>query len=147
MSVFRYITAFFSYYFILEGLYANGHFRSREVRAEFAKSAVLAAAIEEVMKLPIYSRPARIGQVMSIDDFLKVISKRRTVEGIIHMMVWFRGDLHHFVNNPKKLEGSPFTHQRYEVLASFTRDVSLHVLMHEILARFPKDGSKSCPVT
>jgi hypothetical protein len=61
------------------------------------------------------------------------------VDGIIHLLVWLRGDLHHFVNNPKKLTGSPFTHQRYHIVAWFIHDICTSVLSDEILSRFPND--------
>lgn len=103
MRTFRYITAFFSFYFVIEGLYGNGRFHGREVRTEFLKSGVLKDSIEEVLRQPLYNRPPRIKDVLSLDDFLRIVNKRRDVDGVIHMLVWARGDLHHFVNNPDKL--------------------------------------------
>jgi hypothetical protein len=38
INTFRYITAFFSFYFVIEGLYANGKWRLNEVTAEYLKS-------------------------------------------------------------------------------------------------------------
>jgi hypothetical protein len=140
---FRYISAFYAFYFVIEGLYANGQSKNREVKLEFKKSKVLLDAIAHVLGLPLYSRPARLKGVLTIDDVLRTVKQERTVDGIIHMLVWLRGDLHHFVNNPKKLSGSPFTHHRYEVLASFLHDICLKVLMHEILARFPESGQSN----
>ena len=140
MRIFRYISAFYSFYFVIEGLFANGRFGNKEVRAEFKKSKVLTDAITHVLGLPLYSGPARIKGVVSIDEFLKLVKQGRNVDGIIHMITWVRGDVHHFVNSPKKLTASPFTHHRYEMLASFLHDICLHVLMNEILARFPQSG-------
>jgi len=141
MAVFRYITAFFSFFFVIEGLYANGQFRGRQVRAEFGKSARLRKAIEDVMALPLYNKAPPFNYIHSIDDLLGMVEKPRTVEGITHMLVWIRGDLHHFVNNPRKLTGSPLSHQRYEILASFTHDVCLNILMEEVLARYPRTAT------
>src|SRR5579872_2722335 len=140
LRILRYISAFYSFYFVLEGLYANGKFGNKEVRAEFKKSKILVDAIAHVITLPLYIRPPRIKGVITIDEFLKMVQQPRTVDGVIHMLTWVRGDVHHFVNNPNKPTASPFTHHRYELLASFTHDICLHVLMHEILSRFPKSG-------
>jgi hypothetical protein len=139
LCVFRYISAFYCFYFVIEGLYANGQFGNREVRAEFKKSKTLTDVITHVLGLPLYNRRGRVKGVLTVDDFLKLVNKQRTVDGVIHMITWVRGDVHHFVNNPKKLVASPFTQHRYEILASFLHDICLHVLMNEILARFPKD--------
>lgn len=144
MRTFRYISAFYSFYFVIEGLYANGQFGNKEVRAEFKTSKTLTEAIVHVLGLPLYSKPARMKDVLAIDDFLKLVNQPRTVDGVIHMITWVRGDVHHIVNNSKKLTASPFTHHRYEILASFLHNVCLHVLMAEILARFPKDGQSQC---
>lgn len=73
LKILRYISAFYSFYFVLEGLYANGKFGNKEVRAEFKKSTVLTEAITHVLTLPLYSRPARIKGVVTIDEFLKMV--------------------------------------------------------------------------
>jgi hypothetical protein len=140
LRTFRHISAFYSFYFVLEGLYANGKFGNKEVRAEFKKSKALLDAITHVLTLPLYIQPPQIKGVVTIDDFLRMVKQPRTVDGVIHMLTWVRGDVHHFVNNPKKLTASPFTHHCYELLASFAHDICLHVVMHEILSRFPKNG-------
>lgn len=139
LRVRRYISAYFSFYFVLEGLYANGQFGGKEVRAEFSKSATLEKSIEEVLPLPLYNKPARMKDVMSLDDFLKIVNKPKTVGGIIHLLVWLRGDLHHFVNNPKKLTGSPFTHRRYQIMAWLIHDICSTALRDEVTSRFPED--------
>jgi hypothetical protein len=135
----RFITAFFSFYFVLEGLYANGQFHGKRVRTEFAKSSILTKRIQDVLQFPAYNRPSRTNRTLSIDEFLGLVNKPKTVEGIIHLLVWIRGDLHHFANNPRKLTGSPFTHEKYETLARFIHDVAVSVLSDEITARFPRD--------
>jgi hypothetical protein len=139
LKTFRFITAFFSFYFILEGLYANGKSKNKEVCLEFAKSQLLRATIATTLQMPLYSGGIeKPGDIFSIDQFLSLARKRRDVEGVIHMLVWVRGDLHHFVNNPNKLTGSPFTHHRYETLAWFIHDVCLQVLTTEITNRHPE---------
>lgn len=143
MRRFRYITSFFSFYFVLEGLYANGQFKTKQVCAEFEKSVILRQAIERALSLPMYSQPAPFSYILTIDDFLQQANQKRNVEGVIRMLVLTRGNLHHFANNPNRLSGTPLTHQRYEILASFTHDVCLNVLMREITDRFPSSGYSS----
>jgi len=139
LKVFRFITAFFSFYFVLEGLYANGKSKNREVCLEFAKSQLLRGTIKTTLQMPLYRGGIRQpAGVLSIDEFLALAKKRRDVDGIIQMLVWVRGDLHHFVNNPNKLTGSPFTHHRYETLAWFIHDVCVQALTSEIISRHPE---------
>ena len=139
LRVRRYITAYISFYFVLEGLYANGQFGGKEVRAEFRKSTTLKNCIQEILPLPLYNKPARTRDVMSLDDFLSIVKKPKTVDGIIHLLIWLRGDLHHFVNNPKKLTGSPFTHKRYQIVAWFIHDICTSALRDQVISRFPDD--------
>jgi hydroxypyruvate isomerase len=44
-------------------------------------------------------------------------------------LVWTRGDLHHFANNPNKTSGSPLTHEEYEGIAMLARYLSRRGLM------------------
>jgi hypothetical protein len=94
----------------LEGLYANGQFGNKAVKAEFKKSKILCDAIGHVLALPLYNGVPRMKGVLAIDDFLKIVNQPRTIDGALHMITWVRGDVHHFINNPQKpLTASPFT--------------------------------------
>src|SRR5579872_7502582 len=46
---FQYISAFFNFYFVLEGLYGNGKFRAEHVKNEFGRSATLVSVIEKMI--------------------------------------------------------------------------------------------------
>jgi hypothetical protein len=132
MKNLRYITAYFSYYFVLEGLYANGKWRSEAVEAEFNRSKALRGAIQQCVShgLP----KTAMGDAYTVEGLLASKAKRLTVENIIWLLVQTRGDLHHFVNSPTKPSGTPLTHDRYEVLAMFIGKISHLVLLEEINA-------------
>jgi hypothetical protein len=151
LDTMRFITAFFSFYFVMEGLYSNRKWRANEVTAEYLKSDVLTKSIETALAAPGFQRP-RTGLIYSIENFLQMANSAiasyaqknplkqaraplaRDVAGVIEMIVWVRGELHHFGNKDGPV-GSPFTHQRYEMLATFMHDVCLQALNAEVLAR------------
>lgn len=138
----RYISAYFSFYFVIEGLYANGQFGGKEVRAEFGKSKILMSSINEVLSFPLYSSSGDAQAALSLEDLLSIVKKPRTALGVIHLLVWLRGDLHHFVNRPKKMTGSPFTHARYRIAALLIHDICVSALREEVLSRFPRDDDQ-----
>lgn len=128
MRALRYITAFYSFYFVLEGLYGNGKTKNPAVEAEFKRSIVLRAAIDQCIQRGLPQ--ARLGTIKTIENLTEGIGKKPDADGIIRMLVSIRGDLHHFVNRKSRPSGSPFTHERYEVLAIFMRKMT-HLVLHE----------------
>jgi hypothetical protein len=129
-KTFRYISAFFNFYFVLEGLFGNGKTKNRDVEAEFKRSNELREAIALVVSRgfePTY------GEDVSVEDRLKGMNKPFDADGIIHMLVWMRGDLHHYVGDPRK--GTPLNQDRYQSLAAFCLDlcgVILHARINEL---------------
>jgi hypothetical protein len=130
MKNMRYITAYFSYYFVLEGLYANGKWKGDAVKAEFRRSQILTNAIQQCIRHG-FPKPA-MGHIYTVEGLLASKGRKVTLENIIWLLVETRGDLHHFVNSPTKSSGTPFTHDRYEVIALFIGKISHLVLLEEI---------------
>jgi hypothetical protein len=120
----KFINAFFNYYFVLEGLYGNGKTKNHQVLEEFKKSGELRESIERHLseKQPMQF----IHQVKAMLDGRK---KRPDHDGFLSLLVWTRGDLHHFVNNPNRAAGSPLTHDDYEGIAMLARYLSRRSLM------------------
>ncbi len=126
----RFITAYFSYYFVIEGLYGNGKTKNDAVEAELRRSQVLRSAIQQCID---HGFPkAAMSDVYTVEGVLASKGKKITVDNIIWLLVRTRGDLHHFINRPSRESGTPFTHGRYEVLALFIAKISHLVLLEEI---------------
>ena len=138
MDTSRFISAFFSFHFVLEGLYANGQFKTQSVWHEFKRSTVLRSAVQEAIELPLYSKPAKFPHILTIDQLLSHYKQEKTTEGLLYMLVRMRGDLHHFSVHPSKMSNSPFVHQDYELLANFIHDICLKAVYDEVLSRFPR---------
>ena len=95
----RYVSAFFNFYFVLEGLYGNGKTKNPAVEAEFKRSKRL---VETVQAMIDRGLPKSYGEDEGILERLERMKKKCSVDNIIALMVSTRGDLHHHVGNPKR---------------------------------------------
>lgn len=110
---FRYINAFYNFYFILEWLYGGGKTKNYAVEEEFKKSnefcESVEVAIDTLIKAPRHNN--------NINVMLNFRSKKLDIDGITHLLVRTRGDLHHFSGNSNKTQGTPFNHKEFESIA------------------------------
>lgn len=123
------ISAFFNFYFVLEGLYANGKFKTDHVKHAFASSAILKGAIQSVVAQPV---PKSFGEDLSVPELLKAVRQPNDANGVIHLLVHTRGDLHHHSGTKKTPVGSPLTNERYRSLAQFTLQITRAALIEEV---------------
>lgn len=128
---FRYINAFFNFYFILEGLYGSGKTRNSDVEEQFAKSSELRASIESLIRN--YKEDRHPYHRESLQKMLTARAKQFDVDGVIHLLVKMRGELHHFTNNPNRPQGNPFTHKGYQSLSHMTLVLSYYAIQNQML--------------
>jgi hypothetical protein len=126
----RYVTSFFNFYFIVEGLFGRGKTKNYQIEHEFKKSAGFRWALESTLENlrkehePIWNRLteefSRVGRSLDID-------------GMIEHLVSTRGRLHHFTHNPNRLEGTPFTDPAFEPIAEVARGVATFGIYHYVV--------------
>jgi hypothetical protein len=135
----RYINAFFSFYFVLEGLYGNRKTKNHHIEIEFLASNSLKGLIDDYMRAPAPDRYIR-----QIHDLLPKGKKLTPPdrETLIKLLVSIRGRLHHFSNNPAQPHGSPLNKHEYEGIAAFVRFLAHKSLVAE-LARVRAGGSQA----
>ncbi len=126
---FRYIDAFFSFYFILEGLYGKGKTKNKEIEKEFKKSEEFKKSVNwiigEVKKYPYH--------LERVNKMLKFRNKNLDVDGIIYLIIKTRGSLHHFTSNENIMQGTPFNHQEFESIAWIVLGISTRAILQKIL--------------
>lgn len=132
----EHISAFFGFYFVLEGLYGNGKSNNHQVVAEFRRSAELVSAIERVVAQGIPA-PMVFGD-MGIEEMLKRMNKTQTTDNLIHLLVHTRGALHHYAGTKSRTGASPLTNEHYFSLAQFSMRVSRIVLESELMKIDPR---------
>ena len=113
----------------MEGLYGNGKTKNSAVEKEFMDSKefydFLNWMIENIKKEPKH--------LEKINNMLKLRNKNLDVEGIVHLLVSTRGDLHHFTDNPNKNQGTPFDHAEFETIAWVSLGLATRAILQEIL--------------
>ena len=130
----RYISAFFNFYFVLEGLFGNGKTKNDAVRAEFKRSTRLVAAIQGMIDKGL---PPSYGEDEGILERLRRMNKPCTPESIIDLLVSTRGDVHHNVGNPKRPGGSPLIVAKFLTFSMFCMNLCQVILHQEIEDRQP----------
>jgi hypothetical protein len=124
----RNISAFFNFYFVLEGLYGNGKTKNDQVKYEFRQNATLTAAIDHVISGGF---PASMDGDEGIREWLQRIAKPCNPEGIIHLVVEARGNLHHNTGTNKS-RGSPLMNERFLSLSQLALRIVQAVLPVEL---------------
>ena len=129
-----YISAFFNFYFVLEGLFGNGKTKNDAVRAEFKRSSRLVAAIQGMIDKGL---PPSYGEDEGILERLRRMNKPCTPDSIIDLLVSTRGDVHHNVGNPKRPGGSPLIVAQFQTFSMFCMNLCQVILHQEIEDRQP----------
>jgi hypothetical protein len=122
---FRFINAFYNFYFILEGIYGKKQWRNFEVREAFKKSPeyckFLQEAIDNDLKKNWMLNKQMASMLKSLKDRKgKKLNKKLDVDGITHLIVDTRGALHHYSGDHRRTHGTPFNHEKFESLALIT---------------------------
>ena len=126
---FRYINAFYNFYFILEGLYGNRKTKNDGVETEFKKSSEFRELIKWIIN-EIDSSPKHKDK---INKMLKYRNKSLDEEGIIDLIIKTRGSLHHFANTDQIVQGTPFNQNDFESIAWVTLGLANHAITKKIL--------------
>ena len=116
----QYIQAFYNYYFIIEGFYANGKTGEKEVLKEFSKSAELAEVLKKA--LDKFKENNRHGNRLIF--LLKEIKCDSDILGLQKLIFSIRGRVHHFSNKMRNNIGTPFNQQEYESIAAISQYIS-----------------------
>jgi len=127
---FRYINAFFNFYFVLEGVYGNGKTKNVQVEHEFNNSKEFVDCINKFIRNNLIPD---MRHYKNIEAMLKHRNKKVNEEGIIHLLVSTRGELHHFANNPNKVQGTPFNHEYFESIAWMTLGFAVFAIAQKIV--------------
>lgn len=116
----RYINAFFNFYFVLEGLYGKGKTADHQIRDEFLKTPALKQVVGCIIN------DAEMFEPKDKEGILAMLNRRTfnyDFAGIVGLIVKTRGDLHHFTNNPNRIQGSPFTQANFRPVAILIRTI------------------------
>lgn len=109
----RYIQAFYNFYFVIEGFYADGKSSEREVLKAFQRSRQLTEITEWVLQQ--IKRQERHRK--NLDAFYREARCTRDVIGTQRLLIKTRGQLHHYFSGRTRRQPDPFGQDHFETPA------------------------------
>jgi len=131
---FRYIQAFYNFYFVLEDLYLQGKTSKNEVIKRFKVSQTFTKIVQKLIDTSIKGHHFK-----NIQDFLMEEALNFDVDGIIELIVDMRGNLHHYSGKSTKRKGTPLNQGDFESMAYLLLGLSEFSIVE---ATFKEDGNK-----
>ena len=129
---FRYINAFFNFYFYLEGLYGKGKTKNYQVKKAFEESEQFNYALSRTIK-SLNNR-----HIIKLKEFLKKENCNFNNNGVIKLIVNIRGVLHHFSQKSPKIQGHPLNQNEFETVAFLLMGICLHTFSKLTTGEIPK---------
>ena len=132
-SAARYINAFFNSYFVIEGLFGNGEWRSDAVVRELSKSATFVSFVNAFLeKTSLYNDPTQGLTEDQLRSELKSRGQGYDAVGLIKLIVKKRGDLHHFSLESTKLQGTPLNNSDFKTISLVAFTLAGNALMSRL---------------
>lgn len=128
---FKYITAFFNFYFIIEDFYGDGKSQNAAVEKAFKESKEFRSFIQWAINNIVNDNDRR--HFENISSYLKIYNKSFDVDGLIILIVRLRGQLHHYIGKSTQLQGTPLNHTKFESLAYLTYQIALRAILNKIM--------------
>ena len=127
---FKYINAFYNFYYVIEDIYGDGNTKNRLIKKSFKASKELRENIKWVIDTQI--KPNKKHN-KNITNFLKDMNLTDDIDDIIDFIVDTRGRLHHFSRKSTLKIGTPFNQSDYESLAFLAMGIALRAILGEIM--------------
>lgn len=124
---YRYINAYYNFYFIIEGLYGSGKTKNKDVEREFLKSKEFMQIAEDVKKEFIDNDKEYLNNINSL-----LIERQQpySTESIIRLIVKIRGEIHHYTGKKKSI-GIPFNHRYFKYIAFVVQALALRSILEK----------------
>jgi hypothetical protein len=151
----RFIHSFFSFYFFIEGLYAEGKSDEEKVLEKYLAASELVIATEAALRwLDSMTDPDGGRHALNLRVFLAEQGFEWSVGGMLHLLVRMRNLLHHYSHKSRGVRrGHPLNQTEYESLALLTMTVCLKCLAPVLngpdaeLPPWKSAGKMTLPVT
>ncbi len=110
---FRYVQAFYDYYFVLEGLYAQGRSSENQVLGAFASNDELHRICAEALAnfAHLEDHTSRLQQVLAEEGC------SWSTQGLMRLIIRLRGRLHHYSPRSRKAQPTPFEQESFRSVA------------------------------
>lgn len=125
---FRFINAFFNFYFVLEGHYANGKTGNDEVARQFMRSDQLKRIISRVL-------PAHLKNGETPNALMQALERSRldaTIGGVLTFLIGTRGEVHHYSERSTRSQGNPLNQENYSAVAFLAGHIATDTLRYRL---------------
>jgi len=126
---FRYIEAFYQFYFVIEDFYASGRSSKTSVLAAFERSSEFGSlcdlALAKFQAMPRHSE--------NLKELFSVFQCEVTRRGLQELLFAVRGALHHYSSGSPRPRGTPFDQRFYETIALVTAYLSTTAIGYRIV--------------
>lgn len=125
---FRFINAFFNFYFVLEGRYANGKTGNDEVQKQFMRSDQLKGIISRIL-------PAHLNNGVTPNALMQALERSRldlTTDGVITLLIKTRGEVHHYSERSTRPQGNPLNQENYAAVAFLAGHIATDTLLERL---------------
>ena len=112
---FRYVNAIHNLYFFLEGLYAKGKTNNKEVLRSFLSEEMLMDAVAAAIVW--LDKPEEQRHKRRLREWQSLRNLDWTTTGVLSLMIWMRGNLHHFSARSSTPKGHPLNQRDFESLS------------------------------
>lgn len=137
---FRYVDAFYYFYFIIEDLYGGGKTKNVDIERNFKSSRELRETVEWVMQTQINTSEKHS---KGISQLLVEEKIQNGTDGIIELIVAVRGRLHHYVSRSSLKQATPLNQRDFESPAFLIMGIALMSILKEIVKINQKHETKS----
>ena len=127
---FRYVDAFYYFYFILEDLHGGGKTKNVDIERNFKSSKELRETVEWVMQTQINTSEKHLKSILQLLAEKKI---QNGIDGIIELIVAVRGRLHHYVSRSSLKQATPLNQRDFESPAFLVMGIALMSILKEIV--------------
>ena len=127
---FRFINAFYNFYFIIEDLYGGGKSKNKDVEKELKKSNEFKSFVQWMIDDLHNDKKKHFNNIC---NYLNLYNKNFDVDGLIFTIVKMRGQLHHYSGKSTQVHGTPFNQNDFESIAYLSLGLAARAIPHKIL--------------
>lgn len=126
---FKYVNAFYNFYFIIEDLFGGGKTKNRQIEESFKSSVELKETIKWVMDTQINTHERHS---KNISNLLREGNMQNTTDDIIKLLIRIRGRLHHYTSKSSLKQATPLTQRDFGSIAFLAMGIALMSILKEI---------------
>lgn len=121
---FKYIQAFYSFYFVIEDFYAGGKTSEKQVLKQFSRS----LEFKKISKIGLDSLLQIDRHKENLIAFFEEEGLEKNTKGLFGLLFRIRGNLHHYFSKSPRKHGTPFNQSDFESIALLVMHIATNCI-------------------